>query len=89
MTIAVIDKKTHIIENHVVAINDADRDDTKLYIDVPYNGMVRVSEVWDGQPFQPIKLPTKEEFTDRIRKANPNITDELIDLHFKSLMSRV
>ena len=86
MTVAIINKMTNMIENHVFAVHESAKDPAYLYVDVPNKAIVRIGEIWDGNPFlAPVPL-TKEEFTILIKEADPEINDETIDSFYTRYM---
>ena len=86
MTVAIINKMTNMIENHVVAVHESAKDTAYLYVDVPRNAIVRIGEIWDGNPFlAPVPL-TKEEFTILVKENTPEINDETIDSFYTEYM---
>ena len=71
-----------MIENHVLAVDDLEKDSEHLYIEAPYRAIVRIGEIWDGNPFLVPTVLSKEEYAVLVKEVDPNISDETLDLMY-------
>ena len=86
MTVAIINKMTNMIENHVMAVDELSKDPAYTYVDVPRRAIVRIGEIWDGNPFLAPVLLTKEEYIILVKENIPEINDETIDWLYTEYM---
>jgi hypothetical protein len=86
MTVAIINKLTNIIENHVFAVHESAKDSAYTYVDVPRKAIVRIGEIWDGNLFLAPVLLTKEEYIILVKENIPEINDETIDSLYTEYM---